>query len=146
MKFRLDHVNITVHSLDESIAWYQRVLGFQLVEKEKWEDGDSFAIVAQDDHMICMTEYPERDYPDGKIPTQLKMNHFGLRVNDEAQWREVVARENLELFYGGITEHRSSRSWYIKDPNGHLIEVSYADREILEFPPLSMEATDASAH
>ena len=29
----LDHLNLTVNNLAESVAWYARVLGFELVEQ-----------------------------------------------------------------------------------------------------------------
>lgn len=64
------------------------------------------------------------------------MNHFGLRVAERELWEETMKKNELKLYYGGINEYPNSLSWYVKDPNGHTIEVSYTEKSQMEFPPL----------
>lgn len=124
---KLDHVNITVRSLEESVAWYRKIFGFRLVESGTSVYGRKWGIVESGDTMICMTEWPKR------VPTERadedaghRIYHFGLRVADAEKWRETLAANELRLFYGGEVQYPRSRSWYIHDPSGHEIEVSHA--------------------
>ena len=128
---KLDHINLTVTNLEASIDWYGRVFGMELVEEGR--DERPWAIVACNDSMICMTEYSGLDAPD-RSGSRHRVNHFGIRIADEDDWRATVDREQLPLYYGGVNEYPHSRSWYIKDPSGHTIEVSYSETAALRFP------------
>src|SRR5262249_32392119 len=94
-----------------------------------------WAIVAMNDSMICMTEYAGRvlaDHHDDESFHQI--DHFGIRVSDVDQWLQIVNEHKLRVYYGGVVEYPYSRSWYVQDPSGHAIEVSYTDQERLQFP------------
>lgn len=123
---RLDHVNLTVDDLDETIAWYGRVFGFEVVERDV-QEGVPWAVLRAGDSMLCVYAYPERRHL-GRFELEEAnlhgMNHFSLRVDDESAWASVVERESLEILYGGVVEWPHSRSWYVQDPTGHEIEVT----------------------
>jgi len=137
MKIKLDHINLTVSSLEESITWYKNVFGFQLVEQGTSPYNRRWAIVSFDDSMICMTEFKDRKNADIDDNNQLhKLYHFGIRVSDEETWRNKIKAQNLKFSYGEF-KYPSSTSWYVLDPNGHEIEVSYTKDEYLKFPDLS---------
>jgi catechol 2,3-dioxygenase-like lactoylglutathione lyase family enzyme len=138
MKFKLDHVNLTVNDLEKSIQFYSQVFGFELVERGSKEDEHPWAIVAHQDNMICMTEYKERlpatKWSDVKDSEEMhRIYHFGLRVDNEEAWRDQAKKHNLKLYYGGVNEYPHSLSWYVTDPSGHMIEVSYSGGEALKF-------------
>lgn len=138
MKIKLDHVNMTVGNMNESIDWYGRVFGFELVERGVNQSGRPWAIVAHDDSMICMTEYRERKSAAQQGDQGFhQFYHFGIRVSDEREWQEKVDRFKLKVKYGGVCEYPRSKSWYVADPNGHEIEVSYAGAQPLQFPTMS---------
>jgi len=134
MSIRLDHVNITVNQLDESIKWYQELFGFEKVESGITQQGKRWAIVACNDSMIAMTEYPEKQPANQKFQSEQRIFHFGIRVENADAWRAKIKAHNLKLYYGGEIDYPSSRSWYIHDPSGHEIEVSYSDGKPLRFP------------
>jgi catechol 2,3-dioxygenase-like lactoylglutathione lyase family enzyme len=135
MNIKLDHINLTVASLREAIDWYQKVFGFKLVESGESPQGTRWGIVAANDSMICMTEYPMRALA-GKSAgsSNHRIYHFGIRISDIAAWRRIVAELHLKLNYGGEVEYPFSTSWYVQDPSGHEIEVSYTADEHLRFP------------
>jgi len=125
-RIELDHLNLTVANLDETIDWYGRVFGFEVVEKDV-QDGVPWAVLRAADVMLCVYEYPGRTKLDrfGLDEAGIHgVNHFSLRVADADAWKEVVERESLEVRYGGIVTWPHSQSWYIKDPTGHEIEVA----------------------
>jgi catechol 2,3-dioxygenase-like lactoylglutathione lyase family enzyme len=138
MTIKLDHINLTVDNLDQSIEWYRSVFGFELVESGVTPRGLAWRIVAHNDSMICMTEYAGRlsaNRNDQKSFHQ--MNHFGIRVSDKNKWQKKIQENKLELFYGGPIEYPNSMSWYIHDPSGHEIEVSYSAKSYVQFPSAS---------
>jgi catechol 2,3-dioxygenase-like lactoylglutathione lyase family enzyme len=134
MLARLDHINLTVNCLEESIWWYQKLFGFEKVEHGVNASGSLWAIIARDDSMIAMTEYPKLKPANQKQEgLSHKIFHFGIRVSSAEVWKEKVRNYNLRLYYGGEVEYPYSTSWYIRDPSGHEIEVSCSDGLPLKF-------------
>ena len=134
MTIKLDHINLTVTNLQDSVKWYGKIFGFELVESGISPQGIKWGIVAFNDSMICMTEYAGRiaaDQFEDKSVHQI--DHFGFRVSDSEKWRQTVTDNKLETYYGEI-KYPSSTSWYVRDPSGHEIEVSYTVNERLQFP------------
>ena len=134
MSVKLDHVHITVRNIDESIEWYNKLFGFQKVEGGTSEQGKKWAIVAFQDSMIAMSEYPTRASGDQITDSNHAIYHFGLRVPDANEWRNKVKTHNLKLYRGGEVEYPHSRSWYVHDPSGHQIEISWNNGEAMRFP------------
>jgi lactoylglutathione lyase len=135
---KIDHVNLTVNDLDKSIAWYGKYFGFKPVEGGiKW-NGRRWAILACDDSMIAMTEYPSYLPADQDSHGRHRMYHFGIRIQDVDKWRKQVEEDRIKILYGdGEVQYPQSLSWYVSDPSGHEIEVSWADGKPLTFPGYS---------
>lgn len=122
---KLDHINLTVHNLDESIEWYGKVFGFEQVERGI-AMGSPFSIIARNDFALCIYEEPKRKSAAVQGDSEYhQLYHFGIRVSDVEAWRKVVRINNLKLSYGGPVAYPKSISWYVIDPSGHKIEVSY---------------------
>lgn len=101
MTIKLDHINLTVANLKESVEWYEKIFGFELVESGTTPQGINWGIVAFNDSMICMTEYPGRTAADKIEDKSLhQIYHFGLRVSDMDRWRQTVKGHHLKLYYG----------------------------------------------
>jgi lactoylglutathione lyase len=135
MTIKLDHINLTVGDLKNSIEWYKKVFGFELVESGTTPQGIKWGIVAFNDSMICMTEYPGRAVADKVEDKSIhQIYHFGIRVSNLQQWQKTVQDHKLRFYHGGEIEYPASRSWYVHDPSGHEIEVSYSVSERMQFP------------
>ncbi len=123
----LDHLNMSVRDLAESLDWYGRVFGFEKVEDGVY-DGAPWAIVRSEGALLCLYEHPERASPDGGDGLAEKgllgVAHFGLRIDDRAAWEDTLHRENVEVQYGGPVRWPHSTSWYVSDPSGYEIEVA----------------------
>lgn len=130
----LDHLNYTVRNLEESVAWYGRVFGFEKVEGGMEKDGP-WAIVRAGDAMLCLYESPKladiRSSPEADKLHHIY--HFGLRIHDRAKWEATVKEERIRLYYGGAIRYPHSTSWYVKDPTGHMIEVALWDEDEVRF-------------
>ena len=133
----LDHLNLTVTNLKESLDWYARVFGFRKVEEG---DGDygPWAIIRSGDALLCLYEQPSRkrmDYDTRQSERLHGINHFALRIADRQAWEQVIAQENLELLDDGGVEWPHSSAWYLNDPTGYCIEVSLWHDETIRFAP-----------
>ena len=134
MSVRLDHVNMTVNNIDESIHWYQKIFGFEKVEGGLTPQGHPWAIIAIQDSMISMSEYQRIAADENKDTSAHRVYHFGFRIDDADQWRNKIRQHGLKLYYDGEIKYPHSRSWYVHDPSGHEIEVSCTDGGPLKFP------------
>ncbi len=135
MTIKIDHINLTIANLETSIEWYKNIFGFELVESGTTAQGKKWGIVAVNDSMICMTEYDERVAADKyENNSAHQIRHFGIRVSDIRQWQRAIKDHKLKLYFGGEIAYPFSKSWYIHDPSGHEIEVSYTKQKPLQFP------------
>lgn len=134
----LDHVNLSVRDFSESVDWYARVFGFQLVE-DKVTDGVRWGVIRAGDAMLCIYEHPDFTLLDGPARREQKLHgmaHFGLRVEDREDWEQTLRRENVKVNYDGPVRWPHSTSWYINDPTGYEIEVVLWDNNTITFEPL----------
>lgn len=121
---RFDHIQMDVADLEESIAFYRDVFGFQLKEVGvralvRW------AIVGTPSRLyLCMHEYREGR---GVKNEGLEITHFGLIVEDFPTVLDRLRAHGANLFYDHHVQYRSSRSVYFLDPNGYKIEISERD-------------------
>jgi len=131
----LDHINLTVKNLKESMEFYERVFGFKLVEKGE-NMNSKWAIIKNGDAMLCIYEHPELREPESYKTENRKfhgINHFSFRILDPVAWLSVVKKEKVYIDPEDIIEWPNSLSWYVLDPNGYSIEVVYWKDDVVNF-------------
>ncbi len=139
---QLDHLNMSVANLEESLDWYDRVFGFERVEGGV-ADGVAWAIARAGEALLCMYEHAEREVLDGAGLQAHRMhgfNHYGLRITDEAAWVETLSREGVGVLYGGVVDWPHSKAWYVRDPTGYEIEVALWKDDVVAFPEATAPA------
>lgn len=127
---QLDHLNMYVRSVNETIDWYRKVFGFEEVEGGD-RDGTRWSIIKGGEALLCIYERPDLDYP--TKGTVGAINHFGLRITNREEWERTIDREQIEVEYGGAIRYPNSWSWYVKDPTGYEIEVALWDGDLISF-------------
>ena len=125
----LDHLNMTVDNVNETIDWYKKIFDFEVVEKTKYK-GREFAVLKSNNSMLCIYEYPELKKPEDNTKTH-KHYHFGLRITDRDQWEEKIKKYNLNIHLD--MEYPHSYSWYLLDPSGYEIEVVLWNEDQIKF-------------
>lgn len=113
-------VHLTVADLDRSARFYADALGLHVHVR----DGARAALGAGGEDLLVLVEEP------GARPVQghTGLFHFALLVPvraDLARWLAHAARTRVPL--SGLSDHLVSEAVYLRDPDGHGIEV-YADR------------------
>lgn len=134
MNLKLDHINLTVRDINEGIAWYKDVFDFQFLEGNIKDPNEPWAIVGKDDIAICMYEDKNlKPASETQESPYHRVYHFGIRISDAKAWEEIVKEKKIKVLYGGAYKYPRSVSWYILDPSGHEIEVSFSNNKSLEF-------------
>jgi catechol 2,3-dioxygenase len=117
---RMGAVHLTVSDLDRSVAYWQRDIGLALCEHA----GASAALGAGGRDLVVLHE--ELGARSARGYTGLF--HLALLVPDRADlacWLAHAARDRVSLT--GASDHFVSEALYLRDPDGHGIEI-YADR------------------
>ncbi|MFO7925649.1 MAG: VOC family protein [Halobacteriota archaeon] len=125
MKGTLDHTMIRVADIDASIDWYETHLDYELKDRH---DGDGFTIVYMgpedmggDEAMLELTSNEGQD----EIGIGDAWGHIAVRVRDlEDAYDELMA--------SGVGDYRDPESCggryaFVKDPDGHEIEIVQRD-------------------
>lgn len=117
----IDHLNLQVHDLTASIAFYQKLFGFAVVENHR-SDPEPWVILSASGHaFLALYEDPNCEIGSGG-----GFNHFGLVVGDIDAALETLAGHGVKpKLYDGqaVIEYPRSRSIYIRDPSGYEIEL-----------------------
>ena len=117
---RLDHINMRVKNLPESIAFYERVFGFEMKEDHTEDGDDAWAILGLTNIVyICMYLHADKQ----RSPNALQIMHFGLVVDDFDTILERLKAYGVDTGRGYV-QWPKSRSVYIQDPSGHEIDLT----------------------
>jgi len=127
MESTFDHVMMRVEDLEESLDWYTTHLNYE--EKGRWE-ADTFTNVFLG---------PE-DVHDAGALLELTYNHDGRSYELGDAWGHIAVRvpedalqESYDqLMEGGVDDYRDPESCgnryaFVKDPDGHEIEIVKRD-------------------
>ena len=111
---RLDHVSINVADRARSIAWYRDVLGLEQQNEPTADDEPVF--MGEPGHQIGLFQAqvvsPER------AEESTGVRHFCFTVADVDAWRERLGDA------GRHEDHGNSRSVYVRDPDGNVVELT----------------------
>ena len=113
----IDHVNMKVKNLNQSVEFYKNLFGFEIKQEENQNKIDvPSKIIGNDAIKLCLYEVPDMS-PEGGIA------HFGFNI---ANFDDVIKKckeLGVKILYGGIVDWEKSKSVYIVDPSGYEIEL-----------------------
>jgi catechol 2,3-dioxygenase-like lactoylglutathione lyase family enzyme len=152
MLIGLAHVAVCVPDVDEAVAWYESVLGLQVLSPPYLMEGDAIArdmgelvpapvavkaaIVGVEgtDHVIEVIEYPSAPTQarEGAADvTQAGLTHIGLICDDIDATRAAFEAAGVEFLTAGIADVAKVRTTWFRDPWGVvfiLVEKTRPDR------------------
>jgi catechol 2,3-dioxygenase len=120
---RLGPVRLQVAELERSLEYYERVLGFRVVERG--DDGALLAAQGDDTAIIALRE--RRDARPVPRRGRLGLYHYAILLPDRGALGRFLAHLAELGVYSGMSDHLVSEALYLTDPDGLGIEV-YADR------------------
>jgi len=120
---RLGPVRLQIADLARSLDYYERVLGFRVVER----GSDRAFLAAHGDDNIVIELRERRDARPVPRRGRLGLYHFAILLPDRAALGRFLAHLAELGQYAGMSDHFVSEALYLTDPDGLGIEV-YADR------------------
>jgi len=113
----IDHVNMKVKDLAQSVKFYKNLFGFEIKQEENTNKLDAPSkIIGNDTIKLCLYEVPDMS-PEGGIA------HFGFNIDNFNDTIEKCKELGVQILYGGIVDWEKSKSVYIVDPSGYEIEL-----------------------
>lgn len=147
MKLELGHLVLNVKSLDVSVPFYRNVLGMRLRRRGKVNGRQmAFLSFGSRDHDIALLEVGASAHSQDE--TRAGLRHVAFRIGDRIeQWRAF--KEHLDVL--GITprrtsEHRTSWSIYMQDPDGIELEVYVESETPIWNADGEIEVTNSKLH
>lgn len=112
----MDHLNLEVINLDETVTFYKQLFGFKVLKEQPEENSK---IIGNNSVKLCL-------YETGNFQGYTKngFHHFGLHIENFEDVMDKCNDMGIEIFYGGPLKWEKSTSIYIKDPNGYEIELT----------------------
>jgi catechol 2,3-dioxygenase len=121
----LGHLVFYVKNLEQSLAFYRDLLGFQ--EVGRIFDGAAAALTSgRTHHELLLIQVGEAPGP----PTGRRrgLYHIGIKIGDSLDELRA-AKKDLErtgVTIDGMSDHTVSQSLYLHDPDGNEVEI-YVD-------------------
>lgn len=117
----LDHVAIRVANMDASANWYERVLGLKKYKLPEWGDFPIFLLAGKSG--IALFPANIRDTKLEPASRNVKIDHFAFNVTDENFEKAKYRFTELNLDFD-VQDHHYFDSIYLKDPDGHTVELT----------------------
>jgi len=127
----IGHVHLKVSDIDQALAFYRDVLGFEVTQRV----GDEAAFLSAGGyhHHLGLNTWESR----GGLPPPrgtTGLYHVAIRYPDRATLGAAVRRlGEAGIPITGATDHGVSEAIYLRDPDGNGIEL-YRDRPRGEWP------------
>ncbi|MFB5608009.1 MAG: VOC family protein [Candidatus Nitrosomaritimum yanchengensis] len=114
----IDHINMKVKDLTESVSFYSNLFGFEVKQDENPNKAEAPSkIIGNDSIKLCLYEVHDMK-PEGGIA------HFGFHIDNFSEVIAICKELGVQILYGGEVDWEKSRSVYIVDPSGYEIELS----------------------
>ena len=115
----IDHINMKVKSLEKSVKFYKDLFGFEVKVENNFPNKLNVPskIIGNDSILLCLYEVPDMS-PEGGI------THFGFHVRNFEEIADKCKEFGVEILYGGLVTFDDSKSFYIEDIDGYVIELS----------------------
>ena len=112
------HVALTVANLENQVAFYQQVLGFQL----HWRDGKQAGLGAGGADLLRLTEQSGLK----RYRHVTGLYHFAVLFPNRRELARALARLFALRYPNSPTDHIMTKTTYLDDPEGNGIEL-YAE-------------------
>jgi catechol 2,3-dioxygenase-like lactoylglutathione lyase family enzyme len=112
----IDHINLMVKDLEKTTIFWNRLLGFTILEELANENG---RIIGNKRAMLAIYENPEME----KVQKN-GFSHISFHIENFDDIGRILKKMNLTMKYNKVFYWERSRSVYIEDPNGYEIELA----------------------
>ena len=120
----LRHVALNVKDPQKSKAFYTRILKMEV----EWEpDSDNVYLTSGGQDNLALHKAAQTSQPSGNAGTQ-RLDHIGFIIASAEEvdaWHEWISGAGVPIVKDLKTHRDGARSFYIKDPDGVVIQMIY---------------------
>jgi catechol 2,3-dioxygenase len=128
----IGHVHLKVADLDRALAFWNGVLGFELMHR--YDDQAAFISAGGYHHHIGLNTWESKGGPPPPRGTT-GLYHVAVRYPDRKTLASAVKKViDAGIPLTGASDHGVSEAIYLNDPDGNGVEL-YADRPRDQWPP-----------
>ena len=128
---RIGHVHLRVADLDRAVAFYENVMGLELMQK--YGDEAAFMSAGGYHHHVGLNTWGSKDGTPPP-PGHTGLFHLALLYPDRAALAAALKRVvEAGVQVEGASDHGVSEAIYFTDPDGNGIEI-YRDRDPADWP------------
>ncbi len=115
------HTRMQVSDMPQTLAFYQNVLGIQVVEEKISPPGSQLAFlsVPNNEELIELCCFPSS----GTVKVAEDLIHFAFEVEDMDKTLEDLQVKNIPITDGPMTTISGERFLFIDPPDGYEIEL-----------------------
>ena len=117
----LDHVAIRVTDMEASAKWYEKVLGLKRYQLPEWGNFPIFLLSGKSG--IALFPANTTDIKLEPTSKNVKIDHFAFNVTNDNFEKAKKRYTELNLEFN-IQDHHYFDSIYIKDLDGHTVELT----------------------
>ena len=121
---RLNHAVLYVRNLERSLAFYQDVLGFRVVNQIGGRAAFIQAAGSTNDHDLGLFEIGA-SAPDSAAGRTVGLYHLAWEVDTLGELARLAAALRERGALVGASDHSTTKSLYAKDPDGLEFEVAW---------------------
>ena len=118
---KLLHTRMRVSDMDQTIAFYTKVLGLEVLERKVSPRGSHLAFlrVPNSDELIELCSFP----PSGPVKVQEDLVHLAFQVPDLDATMGALQQQGIRITDGPTTTASGSRFIFIDAPDGYEVEL-----------------------
>jgi len=130
-RVQIGHVHLKVADLERALAFYCKVLGFELTQR--YDSSAAFISAGGYHHHIGLNTWESRGGSPPPAGTT-GLYHLAIRYPDRRTLADALRRlEATGIPLDGASDHGVSEALYLHDPDGNGVEL-YWDRPEAEWP------------
>jgi lactoylglutathione lyase len=118
---KLLHTRMRVSDMEQTISFYTRVLGLEVLERKVSPRGSHLAFlkVPNSDELIELTSFP----PSGPVKVQEDLVHLAFQVESLEETITSLTAMGVKITDGPTQSSSGSRFIFIDAPDGYEIEL-----------------------
>ena len=122
----LSHVSLSVRDRDASRAWYEKVLGFRMIEESNEDAYDEWILLHPEARVVLCLQQHKANRGEEFDPSRTGGDHVGFKVDSRAdldEWTRCFKEKDVD--HSPVVDREYGSVLCFKDPDRFQLELFY---------------------